>query len=90
MNPDPLLFSPDDAAWQMEVIGLDHQREAFGNADGGGHLKCGAGFGKIADRAIEGGAAKRNFARLQKPPPWCCSVLVHHMDLRLNREVFGQ
>jgi hypothetical protein len=29
MNPDPLLFSPDDAAWQMEVIGLDHQRSGM-------------------------------------------------------------
>src|SRR5213080_4228205 len=46
-----------------------------------------AGFGKIADRAIDGSAAaKRNLARLQKPPPWYFSVLVHHLDLRLSRE----
>src|SRR5437660_11886010 len=85
MNPDPLLFSPDDAARQMAVVGFDHQREAFRTADGRAHLERGAGFGEIADRAIEGGtAAKRNLARLQQPPPWCCSVLVHHVDLRLN------
>src|SRR5688572_20854847 len=88
MNPDPLLFSPDDATRKMAVVGVDHQREAFGNAERGSHLERGTRFGKIADRAIDGGAAaKRNPARLQQPPPWCCSVLVHHWDLRLNREV---
>ena len=87
MNPDPPLLSPDDAAGHMAVVGFDHQREAFGNPDGGGHLECGAGFGKVADRAVDGGpAAKRNPARLQKPPPWCNSVLVHHLDLRLSTE----
>src|SRR4051812_47191176 len=89
MNPDPLLFSPDDAAWQMAVVGFDHQREALGNPDRRAHLERSAGFGKITDRAIDGGAAaKRNPARFQQPPPWCCSVLVHQMDLRLNRGVF--
>ena len=34
MNPDPRLFAPDDTARQMEVVGCDHQREAFGDADG--------------------------------------------------------
>jgi hypothetical protein len=91
MNPDPLLFSPDDAAWQMAVVGFDHQREALGNPDRRAHLERSAGFGKITDRAINGGAAaKRNLARFQQPPPWCCSVLVHQLDLRLNTEVFDR
>src|SRR5687768_12108601 len=87
MHPDPPLLSPDDAARHKAVVGFDHQHEAFGNPDGGGHLECGAGFGKVADRAVDGGpAAKRNPARLQKPSPWCYSVLVHHLDLRLITE----
>ena len=45
MNPDPLLFSPDDATRQMAVVSFDYQREAFRNADGGAHLELGAGFG---------------------------------------------
>jgi hypothetical protein len=90
MNPDPLLFAPHDAARQMPLIGFDHQREAFGNADGRDHLERGAGLRKIANRAIEGGAAaKRNLARLQQPPPWCHSMFVHHLDLHLSTGVFG-
>ena len=53
MNPDPRLLSPDDAAQQMAVVGFDHQREALRNADRRAHLECGAGFGKIADRAVD-------------------------------------
>jgi len=91
MNSDPLLLSPDDATRQMAVVSFDYQREAFRNADGGAHLERGAGFGEIADRAVDGSAAaKRNPAGLQQPPPWCCSVLVHCMDLRLNSGVFDE
>ncbi len=46
MNSDPPLFAPDDATRQTEVVGFDHQREAFRNADGRTNFECGAGFGK--------------------------------------------
>src|SRR6185369_5121505 len=70
----------------MAVVGFDHEREAFGNADGRDDFERSAGFGEIAHRAIEGSAAaKRDLAGLQQPSSWCYSVLVHHMDLRLNR-----
>ena len=65
MNPDPLLFSPDHAARQMALIGLDHQRETVGDADRGAHLERGAGFREIADRAIDCAAAKGNPALQQ-------------------------
>src|SRR4030095_11496683 len=73
----------------MAVVGFDHEREVFGNADGRNDLERGAAFGEITHRAIEGGAAaKRDLAGLQQPPSWCYSVLVHHMDLRFNRGVW--
>src|SRR5262245_12982453 len=87
MNPDPRLLVPDDAARHMDVIRFDHQREMFGNADRGTHLEGGAGFGEIANGAVDSAAAKRNPARLQQAPPWCRSVLVHRMDLHLNGKV---
>jgi hypothetical protein len=58
MNPDPLLFSPDDATRQMAVVGFDHQREAFGDADGRTHLERGAGPERL--RTVQSMAA---------PPP---------------------
>ena len=51
MNPDPLLLAPDDAARHMEMIGFDHQREAFGNADGAG-MHCEALNRSMANRQI--------------------------------------
>src|SRR6185295_3425833 len=89
MNPDPRLFAPDDTARQMEVVGCDHQREAFVYADGGAHLERGAVLRKVADRTVEGGAAaERDPARLQKSPSWRCSVIVHHLDLRREQGSF--
>ena len=85
MNPDPRLLPPDDAAWHVDMVDLDHQREVFGNADGGADLERGAGLGKVTHRAIDCSAAERHLASLQQPAPWCCSVLVHRMDLRDER-----
>ena len=68
MNPDPLLFSPDHAARQMALIGLDHQRETVGDADRGTHVERGARFREIADRAVDRAAAKGNPACLQQAP----------------------
>src|SRR5262245_38374544 len=84
MNPDPLLLPPDDAAWQVAVVGFDDQREAVRNADRRYHLECGASFGKVADRAIDRAANKRNLACLQKPTPRRNSVLVHQHGPRVN------
>src|SRR5882672_9868015 len=84
VNPDPFLFSPDDAARQMVVVGFDHQREAVGYADRGCHVERGTRFREIAHRAVDRAAAKRNPARLQQATPWCRSVLVHQHGLRMT------
>ena len=45
MNADPLLFSPDDAAGKVTVIGFHQKYEALGNADRGNHVEGRAAAG---------------------------------------------
>ena len=39
MNPNSRLLPSDNAARQMDAVGVDHQREVLGYADGRGNLE---------------------------------------------------
>ena len=63
MNPDPRLLAPDDPARDLDVIGIDQKREAFGNAHGRRYVERSTGLGEVSDRTIDRTASKRDLSQ---------------------------
>src|SRR5262249_36577318 len=90
LHADALFLAPDHPAGQLRSIGLEEQGEIFRDADRARDLEGGAGFGEIADRAVDRAAAELDRSALQHAmsgsvPP----ILIHAANLqpKLNQRL---
>jgi hypothetical protein len=76
-HTDPLFLAPDYGAGQMRSIGLNDEREAFGDADGARDIECGTGIGEVANRAVDRAAAELDRSGLEHTMPRSVPPFVH-------------